>query len=48
LSELESAGRAVDMTVLENTVEKLYAAADVNAADNLQIMTIHKAKGLGV
>jgi ATP-dependent exoDNAse (exonuclease V) beta subunit len=46
LSELESAGRAVDMTVLENTVEKLYAAADVNAADNLQIMTIHKAKGL--
>lgn len=46
LSELESAGQAVDMAVLENTVEQLYAAADVNAPDSLQIMTIHKAKGL--
>jgi len=32
--------------VLQERVEKLYAAADTNASDALQIMTIHKSKGL--
>lgn len=46
LAELESNGLSIDMSVLENRIEKLYAAANVNAPKTLQIMTIHKSKGL--
>ncbi len=46
LAELESAGNSIDIKALEERVEKLYAAADVNAPKTLQVMTIHKAKGL--
>lgn len=46
LKELDGAGQSLDLKVLNERVEKLYAAADVSAPDGLQIMTIHKAKGL--
>jgi len=46
LTELESNGQSIDISVLEQRIEKLFAAADVNAPETLQIMTIHKSKGL--
>lgn len=46
LQELEHSGDGFDLDLLQQRVEKLYAAADVNAPQTLQIMTIHKAKGL--
>src|SRR6266571_1093768 len=46
LDKLESAG-AVDLAALHESLERLYALPDVAATDDdLQIMTIHKAKGL--
>ena len=46
LALLESERGSIDLAVLQEQVEKLYAAADVSAPNTLQIMTIHKAKGL--
>lgn len=46
LYKLESEGQGVEAKVLQERVEKLYAAADVGGSNLLQIMTIHKAKGL--
>jgi len=46
LQELEAADQSVDIAVLDQRLQKLYAAPDVNASDRLQIMTIHKSKGL--
>jgi ATP-dependent exoDNAse (exonuclease V) beta subunit len=46
LDKLEAAG-AVDLAALHESLERLYALPDVAATDDdLQIMTIHKAKGL--
>lgn len=46
LRELEAENQTLDIEALEARLDKLYAAPDVNASDRLQIMTIHKAKGL--
>ncbi|MEO1963095.1 MAG: UvrD-helicase domain-containing protein, partial [Cycloclasticus sp.] len=46
LTALESERESIDLTVLQEQVEKLYAAPDVSASNALQIMTVHKAKGL--
>ncbi|ORU89654.1 MAG: DNA helicase [Cycloclasticus sp. symbiont of Poecilosclerida sp. M] len=46
LYELEAEGQGVEAKVLQERVEKLYAAPDVSGSSLLQIMTIHKAKGL--
>ena len=45
LAKLEQEGE-VDLDDLGESVSKLFAAPDVNADDSLQLMTIHKAKGL--
>ena len=42
----EDAGELPDRAAFEAGLEQLYALADVEADDSLQIMTIHKAKGL--
>lgn len=44
LDELDDG--AVDLGHVAEQAEKLFAASDVEADDRLQIMTIHKAKGL--
>jgi ATP-dependent exoDNAse (exonuclease V) beta subunit len=46
LEELDEAGDLVDFAALAAGVERLYALPDVDADDGLQVMTIHKAKGL--
>jgi ATP-dependent exoDNAse (exonuclease V) beta subunit len=47
LERLESAGVVPDFARLAESLDKLYALPDVEATDDdLQIMTIHKAKGL--
>jgi ATP-dependent helicase/nuclease subunit A len=47
LERLESAGIVADFARLAESLDKLYALPDVEATDDdLQIMTIHKAKGL--
>jgi ATP-dependent exoDNAse (exonuclease V) beta subunit len=47
LSDLEDSGPLTDLTRLTDALERLYALPDVDAGDDdLQIMTIHKAKGL--
>ena len=47
LEKLEQHGPLTDAAVLRDTLERLYALPDVDATDDdLQIMTIHKAKGL--
>ena len=47
LSKLEEAGEAPDFGALASSLSELYALPDVEAGDDdLQIMTIHKAKGL--
>jgi len=45
LDELDE-GRDCDLEVLRARVDKLYAAPDPTADDSVQVMTIHKAKGL--
>jgi ATP-dependent exoDNAse (exonuclease V) beta subunit len=42
----EDAGELPDREAFEEGLEELYAAADSAAGDGLQIMTIHKSKGL--
>src|SRR5205814_3229397 len=47
LEELEASGPIADLSRLRDALERLYALPDVDATDDdLQIMTIHKAKGL--
>ncbi len=47
LEKLEEAGGLPDLKALEEKLEKLWALPDVNAGpDAVEIMTIHKAKGL--
>jgi ATP-dependent exoDNAse (exonuclease V) beta subunit len=46
LDELEEGGDLPDFSALEERVARLYALPDPDAGDRLQIMTIHKAKGL--
>lgn len=46
LDELDAAGDPENVDQLTRHVAELYAAADTGAGDALQIMTIHKAKGL--
>jgi ATP-dependent exoDNAse (exonuclease V) beta subunit len=47
LERLEEAGGLPDLEALEDKLEKLWALPDVNAGpDAVEIMTIHKAKGL--
>lgn len=47
LERLEEAGGLPDPALLEAKLEKLWALPDVNAGpDSVEIMTIHKAKGL--
>jgi ATP-dependent exoDNAse (exonuclease V) beta subunit len=47
LEALEEQGPLTDLSRLRDSLERLYALPDVDATDDdLQIMTIHKAKGL--
>lgn len=46
LDRHEEAGELPERAAFENGLDELYALADVEADDTLQIMTIHKAKGL--
>jgi ATP-dependent helicase/nuclease subunit A len=46
LEELEQSGDIVDLTQLEGRIAKLYAMPDNETDNRLQIMTLHKAKGL--
>jgi len=47
LEALEADGPTTDLSRLRDALERLYALPDVDATDaDLQIMTIHKAKGL--
>ena len=47
LERLEEAGELTDFSALASALEDLYALPDVNAGDDaIEIMTIHKAKGL--
>ena len=47
LESLEHAGELEDLAALDDALHKLYALPDLDATeDDLQIMTIHKAKGL--
>jgi ATP-dependent exoDNAse (exonuclease V) beta subunit len=47
LESLERAGDVEDLAVLDESLHQLYALPDLEATDDdLQIMTIHKAKGL--
>ncbi len=47
LEEAERAGGLPDLALFEERLEKLWARPDVHAAEtDVQIMTIHKAKGL--
>lgn len=46
LEKLGSAGDVPDIHELNKQVEQLFALPDVEADDSLQLMTVHKAKGL--
>ncbi len=46
LEASEVAGAIPDMALFEETLARLYAVPDLSAPDSLQVMTIHKAKGL--
>jgi ATP-dependent exoDNAse (exonuclease V) beta subunit len=46
LESHEEAGEVVDSAALEEGLAQLYALPDVDADDSLQVMTIHRAKGL--
>ena len=46
LRGLDEAGELEDVSGLEDQLAKLYAAPDTQAGPALQLMTIHKAKGL--
>ena len=46
LEDLEEGGDLPDLDALADSVSKLFALPDSGAADTLQVMTIHRAKGL--
>ena len=46
LDQLDDAGELSDASVLEEHLERLYAAPDAGDEARVQVMTIHKAKGL--
>jgi ATP-dependent helicase/nuclease subunit A len=46
LERLEENGHAPDLAVLEQQVARLFALPDVQADAGIQLMTIHKSKGL--
>lgn len=46
LESHETAGSVIDLSAFERGLTKLYARPDPLADDTLQVMTIHKAKGL--
>ncbi len=46
LDELDAGGDLRSLNELVERVETLYAGADIQADDSLQVMSIHKAKGL--
>ncbi len=46
LESQEEAGEVRDLAIFEKRLSNLYASPDFDAVDTLQIMTIHKAKGL--
>ncbi len=46
LESLQPASEGLDMQALAEQVESLFALPDVEADDSLQLMTIHKSKGL--
>ncbi len=46
VEELEAGGDLAELDVLAERVEELFALPDVEATERLQLMTIHKAKGL--
>jgi ATP-dependent exoDNAse (exonuclease V) beta subunit len=46
VQELEQCGDLADFSALEQAVAKLYAPPDPEADGRVQVMTIHKAKGL--
>jgi len=46
LESWESAGALDDLAAFEQSIEKLFALPDLEAPERLQVMTIHKAKGL--
>jgi len=46
LEKLEHGGDLADLAGLQDELEKLYAMPDPQASARLQVMTIHKAKGL--
>jgi ATP-dependent exoDNAse (exonuclease V) beta subunit len=46
LDEIAEAGDLPDSARLEERLEDLFGAPDLGAPDDLQVMTIHKAKGL--
>lgn len=46
LEELDEAGDLPELPRLIERVEQLFALPDADASDSLQVMTVHKAKGL--
>ena len=46
LDGLEQGGDLADLAQLDEQIGELHAASDVDAGERLQVMTIHKAKGL--
>ncbi|MDH5480657.1 MAG: UvrD-helicase domain-containing protein, partial [Nitrosomonas sp.] len=46
LEKHEDAGQIANISGFEKGLTKLYASPDLDAQDSLQIMTVHKAKGL--
>lgn len=46
LQQLEDAGDLDDVNELDSRLQQLYAAPGPEAGDTLQVMTLHKAKGL--
>jgi len=46
LQQLDSAGGLDEMKLLDERLAKLYSLPDIAADDRLQLMTIHKSKGL--
>jgi ATP-dependent helicase/nuclease subunit A len=46
LEDSENGGSIADIAAFESSVAKLFALPDLAASDTLQVMTIHKAKGL--
>ena len=46
LQQLDSAGGLDEMKLLDERLSKLFALPDIAADDRLQLMTIHKSKGL--